>query len=70
LVFFAELELALALADLGARDKAAAEIDRLIAAQSLHDNALVHGLAHRARAQVALMQADAALFKQHLHSME
>jgi hypothetical protein len=70
LVFFAELELVLALADLGGRDRAAAELDRLIAAQSLHDNALVHGLAHRARAQVALMQADASSFKQHLHSME
>ncbi|HKU43483.1 MAG TPA: AAA family ATPase, partial [Polyangiales bacterium] len=69
-VFFVELEQALALSDLGARDRAVAELDRLIGSQSRHDNALVHGLAHRARAQVAAAQADAASFQQHLHAMQ
>jgi hypothetical protein len=69
-VFFAELELALAHADLGECERAAADLDALIAAQAHHDNALVHGLAHRARAQVAAMQADSVSFQQHLYAMK
>ena len=70
LVHFVELELALARAELGERRGAAQELDRLIEAQAKHDNALIHGLTHRARAQVALWERDAAEYARHLAAME
>ncbi|HKP61037.1 MAG TPA: protein kinase [Polyangiales bacterium] len=70
LVHFVELELALSRAELGERERAAADLDRLIEAQSKHDNALIHGLTHRARAQVALLERDANTFARHLSAME
>jgi hypothetical protein len=69
-VLGAELELLLSTAALGALDEAAHKLDLLIAAQSGHDNPLVHGLAHKARAQVAMLQRDRALCTKHLHEME
>ncbi|HKU40676.1 MAG TPA: AAA family ATPase, partial [Polyangiales bacterium] len=68
--FSAELELLLSTAALGALDEAARDIEQLIEAQREHDNPLLHGLSHKARAQVALLQRDAAVFAQHLAEME
>jgi tRNA A-37 threonylcarbamoyl transferase component Bud32 len=69
-IFGAELELLMSTAALGALDEAADKIERLLESQRGHDNPLLHGLSHKARAQVALMQRDDAVFKKHLDEME
>lgn len=63
------LEAALARAELGEMKAAAEAIDGLIQAQADHDNPLLHGLVHKARAQVALMQRDRATFGSQLRAM-
>lgn len=68
--FPVELELLLATAALGSLDEAAGRLDGFIAEQGDHDNPLMHGLVHKGRAQVALLQNDAPVFKKHLHEME
>jgi tetratricopeptide (TPR) repeat protein len=68
-VFGAEIELLLATAALGALDEAAQKLDAMIDAQN-HDNPLIHGLVHKARAEVAMKQGDRRLFTKHLNDME
>ncbi len=63
------MEAELARADLGETEAAATALDALIDEQTGHDNPLVHGLIHRARALVALMQRDRAMFGNHLRAM-
>jgi hypothetical protein len=70
LVLFVEVELALARAELGEEKRAAADLDRLLETQAKHDNALIHGLLHRARAQIALRLHDGAEYTRHLDAME
>jgi hypothetical protein len=64
-----ELERGLALAELGQLDAAAAEIDRLIHRESVHDNPIIRGLTHKARAEIALRQKDSVAFGQQLEAM-
>lgn len=68
--FTAELELALASAALGDLPDAVAQLDLLLEAQRAHDNPLLHGLTHKARAQVALQQHNTQLFERELSAME
>jgi Protein kinase domain/AAA ATPase domain len=68
-VFGAEIELLLATAALGELDEAAQKLDAMIDAQH-HDNPLIHGLVHKARAEVAMKQGDRRLFTKHLSEME
>jgi hypothetical protein len=60
------LEHALAVADLGRLDEAAAMLDALVEQQSAHDNPMLRGLTHRARAAVAIRMRDAAAVEQHV----
>jgi Protein kinase domain/AAA ATPase domain len=69
LVYYVQLERALSRAEMGEHQAAATELDALISAQTSHDNPLIHGWTHRARAQVALLAADAASFQHHLRQM-
>jgi hypothetical protein len=64
-----QLEAALARAELGETQAAAEAIGALIDAQADHDNPLVHGLVHKGRAQVALMQRDRITFGNQLRAM-
>jgi hypothetical protein len=64
-----KLEAALASAALGETQAAADAIDLLIDEQADHDNPLVHGLVHKARAQVALLQRDRETFGNQLRAM-
>jgi tetratricopeptide (TPR) repeat protein len=70
LTFGARLELPLSLSALGEHARAAELLDALIAEHAQHDNPLVHGLSHGARAEVALATGDHVTFAQHLTSME
>ncbi|HKP59888.1 MAG TPA: protein kinase [Polyangiales bacterium] len=63
------LEAQLAAAEVGETESAAQALDELIEAQATHDNPLVHGLAHKARAQVAVLQRDRVAFGDHLRAM-
>jgi hypothetical protein len=63
------LELALATAELGHGAEARASLQTLLAVQHAHDNPLLHGLTHKAMAQVALMQRDAVAFSTQLQAM-
>ena len=68
--FTAELELALSTAALGQLDEALLEVESLLQAQREHDNPLLHGLAHKARAWLAIQQRDQDMFEQQLSAME
>jgi tetratricopeptide (TPR) repeat protein len=69
-VIGAQLELVLSLAALGRPDEALARLDALQAAHGTHDNPLVHGLVHKARAQIALQMGERELLAQHLAALE
>jgi AAA ATPase domain len=69
MTFCAELELSLSLFEVGEQERAIVLLDRLLAAQAAHDNPLLHGLAHGARAQLALALNDRASFIEHLEAM-
>jgi hypothetical protein len=69
LIFSLQRELPLALAMLGQRERARAQLDALILAQASHDNPLLHGLAHGARAELAVLERDAPSFDAHLGAM-
>jgi tRNA A-37 threonylcarbamoyl transferase component Bud32 len=69
-VFGAQLELLLATAALGQLEQAAEALDALIDEQAAHDNPLLHGLAHKARAEVALAQRDRQCLRRHLNEMD
>jgi hypothetical protein len=66
----ARLELALSLMDLGQHQEAGAALDRLLADQAEHDNPMLHGSTHKARALLALAVRDRASFERHLSAME
>ncbi|HEY6561067.1 MAG TPA: AAA family ATPase, partial [Polyangiaceae bacterium] len=70
-VFFAELERELALAEvgLGATAEAAQRIDAALAASATADNPLYLGTLHRTRAEIALAAEDAERFREHLDAM-
>jgi hypothetical protein len=63
------IEELLASAELGETQAAALALDELIMAQAQHDSPLLHGLAHKARAQVALLQRDRVVFVEQLRAM-
>lgn len=69
-VLGAQLELSLATALLGQPTQALQQLDALATLQGEHDNPLVHGLIHKARAQIALWRGDATLFAEQLRHME
>jgi hypothetical protein len=54
---------------MGQTADARASLQALLAAQHAHDNPLMHGLTHKAMAQVALMQRDAVAFSAQLQAM-
>jgi hypothetical protein len=62
------LELALATAELGQSAEALGSLQTLLAAQHAHDNPLLHGLTHKAMAQIALMQRDGVAFSARLQA--
>ncbi|HMJ14868.1 MAG TPA: hypothetical protein VK524_25825, partial [Polyangiaceae bacterium] len=64
------LELGLAMAELGDVEHAVSYLEELMAAQGQHDNALVHGLTHKALAEVALIRRDQEAFERHLARMQ
>lgn len=66
----ARLEYALCTAELGDHERAAEFLERLLDEQKDHDNPLVIGLMHKARARVALLQKDEAVFDHHLALMQ
>jgi hypothetical protein len=68
--FTAELELALSSAAVGEITLALAQIEQLLEAQREHDNPMLHGLTHKARALVAIQQRDRETFEQQLSEME
>ena len=63
-------QLALAEAGLGNHAEAARQLDALLAEHGQHDNPLLVGLLHKARAELALLQDDKEAFESHLSSME
>jgi len=63
-------QLALAEAGLGNPTEALRILDELLAEYGHHDNRLVIGLLHKARAEVALGTGDAAAFELHAREME
>jgi len=65
-----ELELLLSSAALGELPRTAAQLAQLLEAQREHDNPLLHGLAHKACAVVALQARDLPSFTAHLSEME
>jgi hypothetical protein len=67
-----ELQRQLALAEAGANDhaKAASMLDELLAQHGAQDNALLIGLLHKARAEVALMTQDVAAFDRHFAALD
>jgi tetratricopeptide (TPR) repeat protein len=69
LVHSVQLEHALSLFSLERRDESIELLEELLVAQQAHDNALLRGLTHKARAQVALALGEAATFRGHLSSM-
>jgi len=68
-VYAAQLESVLATAALGELEEALSLLDRIVAAQGEHDNPLVHGLAHKARATIALLQGRREVFAEHFAAM-
>jgi hypothetical protein len=64
------VEHAAALWDVGRRDEALALLDLTLDEQEKHDNPLLRGLTHKARAQMALESGDAATFRAHLDAMD
>jgi tetratricopeptide (TPR) repeat protein len=70
LTFGARFELPLALLALAEHTRAAELLDALIVEHKSHDNPLLHGLTHGARAEVALAMNDRSCFEQHLGRME
>lgn len=66
MTFGTQLELALALADLGQHRESAEQLEDMLAGHAVHDNPLLHGLTHLARAQVALQAEHSRLCSQHL----
>lgn len=66
----ARLEHALALMDLGQHAEAQRALDALLAAQAAHDNPMLHGSTHKARALLALAMQDRESFERHLSAME
>jgi hypothetical protein len=69
LIFGARLELALATAESGESGRAAEMLEQMLQEQESHDNPLIRGLTHKARAQVALLEKDRELFDEHLIAM-
>ena len=69
LLFALHIELPLALCALGEHARARTSLDALLAAQQLHDNPMLHGLAHGARAEVALAEQDWPLFDVQIEEM-
>jgi hypothetical protein len=69
MTFCADLELPLALFDVGEHERALALLDRLLEVQQRHDNPLLRGLAHGARAQLAFALGDRETFSTQLHAM-
>jgi hypothetical protein len=70
LTFGARFELPLSLLALDEHARAAELLDALIVEHKSHDNPLLHGLTHGARAEVALAMNDRLCFEQHLNQME
>ena len=68
-VYAAQLESVLSTAALGDFDGALAQLDRIVSAQGGHDNPLVHGLAHKARATIALLQGRPEVFAEQFAAM-
>ncbi len=69
-VFGTQIEHALAIAELGNHVLADDMLDRLLEENNSHDNPLIHGLTHKARAIVALLQNDHSFFDEHLNAMQ
>ena len=69
LTFGTHLEHVLSLAELGRLDNAIERMDALIEQQRSHDNPLLHALAHRTRASLALRTSDAEAVHEHLSAM-
>jgi Protein kinase domain/AAA ATPase domain len=69
LCFSLDLELSLVLSQLGQHAAAQEKIDALLGAQSHHDNPMLHGLAHGARAEIALAAGDKKTVEHHLARM-
>jgi hypothetical protein len=67
--FTLELELILVLSQLGQHAVAQAKSEALLNAQSGHDNPMLHGLAHGARAEIALSVGDRKAMEHHLERM-
>jgi hypothetical protein len=63
-------QLALAEAGLGNHAQAVSILDGLLAEHARHDNPLLIGLLHKARAEVAILMRDRAAFEAHLGPME
>jgi hypothetical protein len=70
LSFESRRQLALAEAGLGRRAEAAHMLDQLLAQHAGHDNPLLMGLFHKARAELAIALADEAAFELHLAATE
>ena len=64
--FGTQLEHCLATLALGKPDDAAVRLELMLEGMTHHDNPLLHGLAHRARAEVALEVNDASAAREHL----
>jgi tetratricopeptide (TPR) repeat protein len=69
LSFCARLELPLILSQLGQHSAAQQHIDALLSAQSHHDNPMLHGLSHGARAEIALAAGDRVSMEHHVGRM-
>jgi hypothetical protein len=69
LTFMPDSELIRALSALGEHERATQLADELVAAHMQHDNALLRGLAHGLRAQLALNSADWPVTDAHLADM-
>lgn len=70
LTFGARLELPLSLLALGEHERAAELLDALLLEHQAHDNPLLHGLTHGARAEVALAMNDRPRVQRHLELMK
>ncbi|MFT3924331.1 MAG: protein kinase [Myxococcales bacterium] len=70
MTFAVELELPLAHLALGELERARDLLDTLLAKQEAHDNPMLHGLSHGARAELALQMSDRPAYSTHLSAME
>lgn len=70
LVFGVQVELALSLTMLGQNERAKHTFAQLFAAHAAHDNPMLHGLLHVARAELALAERDWTSFEEHEHSAQ